>query len=37
MTMVYVSEIGEKEYNEVLKLLIKGLAHQIMEVGNYDE
>lgn len=31
MSMVYIEEIGEREFDEVLKLLIRGLAQQIIE------
>lgn len=31
MTMLYVSEIGEKDFDKALKLLIRGLAQQILE------
>lgn len=31
MTMIYIEEIGEKNFDEVLKILIKGLAQQIIE------
>ncbi|MDD4089327.1 MAG: TetR/AcrR family transcriptional regulator [Tissierellia bacterium] len=31
MSMLYVEEIGEKNFDEVLKLLIKGLALQIID------
>lgn len=31
MSMVYVEEVGEKDFDEVLRLLIKGLAQQIVE------
>ncbi|NLY44903.1 MAG: TetR/AcrR family transcriptional regulator [Tissierella sp.] len=31
MTMVHIKEIGEEDFDEVLKLLIKGLAVQIIE------
>lgn len=29
MTMIYIEEIGEQNFDEVLKILIKGLAQQI--------
>lgn len=35
MSMVYVEEVGEKDFDEVLRLLIKGLAQQIVE-GDYS-
>lgn len=31
MTMMHIEEIGEKDFDQVLKLLIKGLAQQIIE------
>lgn len=31
MSMIYIEEIGEKDFDEVLRLLIKGLAQQIVE------
>lgn len=31
MSMIYIEEIGEKNFDEVLKILIKGLAQQIIE------
>ncbi len=31
MSMIYIEEIGEKDFDEVLKLLIKGLALQVIE------
>lgn len=31
MSMIYIEEIGEENFNEVLRLLIKGLALQIIE------
>ena len=31
MSMIYIEEIGEKDFDEVLKLLIRGLALQIIE------
>lgn len=31
MSMIYIEEIGEKDFDEVLRLLIKGLAQQIIE------
>lgn len=31
MSMIYIEEIGEKDFDEALKLLIKGLAQQIIE------
>lgn len=31
MSMLHVKEIGEKDFDEVLKLLIKGLAQQLIE------
>lgn len=31
MSMVYIEEIGEKDFDEVLRLLIKGLALQIVQ------
>lgn len=31
MSMVYIEEIGEKYFDEVLRLLIKGIAQQIVE------
>ncbi|AUJ23472.1 TetR/AcrR family transcriptional regulator [Virgibacillus dokdonensis] len=31
MSMMYMEEIGEQEFDEVLKLLIKGIALQIIE------
>ena len=31
MSMLYVEEIGEKNFDAVLKLLIKGLALQIID------
>ena len=37
MTMLHVPEIGEKDYDKALKLLIKGLAQQILEEGFKDE
>lgn len=36
MTMLYVSEIGEKDFDKALKLLIRGLAQQILEGGSKD-
>jgi len=33
MSMIHIEEIGEKDFDEVLKLLIKGLAQQIIEGG----
>jgi hypothetical protein len=37
MTMLYVSEIGEKDFDKALKLLIRGLAQQILEGDFNDE
>lgn len=31
ITMIHIEEVGEKYYDEVLKLLIKGLAQQIIK------
>ncbi len=31
ISMVYIDEVGEKDFDEVLKLLLKGLAIQILE------
>jgi len=31
MSMLYIEEIGEEHFDEALKLLIKGLASQIIE------
>ena len=31
MSMIYIEEIGEKDFDEVLRLLIRGLALQIIE------
>lgn len=31
MSMIYIEEIGEKDFDEVLRLLIKGIAQQIVE------
>jgi AcrR family transcriptional regulator len=31
MSMLHIEEIGEKDFDEVLKLLIRGLAQQIIE------
>lgn len=31
MTMIHIEEVGEKHFDEVLKLLIKGLAQQIIK------
>ena len=31
MTMIYIEEVGDKHFDEVLKLLIKGLAQQIIK------
>lgn len=36
MTMLYVSEIGEKDFDKALKLLIRGLAQQILE-GDFKD
>lgn len=33
MSMIHIEEIGEKYFDEVLRLLIKGLAQQIIEEG----
>lgn len=35
MSMIHIEEIGEKDFDEVLKLLIKGVAQQIIE-EDYD-
>ncbi len=35
--MLYVSEIGEKDFDKALKLLIRGLAQQILEGDFNDE
>lgn len=35
MSMIYIEEIGEKDFDEVLKLLISGIAHHIIE-GDCD-
>lgn len=37
MSMIYIEEIGEKDFDEVLKLLINGLALQIIEEDSYNE
>lgn len=37
MSMIYVKEIGEKDFDEALKLLIKGLALQIIEEDKYSD
>ncbi len=37
MTMIYVSEIGEKDFDKALKLLIRGLAQLILEGDFKDE
>lgn len=37
MTMLYVSEIGEKDFDKALKLLIRVLAQQILEGDSKDE
>lgn len=36
MSMIHIEEIGEKDFDEVLKLLIKGLAEQIVEEDNNE-
>jgi hypothetical protein len=35
--MLHVREIGEKDFDGVLKLLIRGLAQQIMEGASHNE
>ncbi|MCR1899847.1 TetR/AcrR family transcriptional regulator [Irregularibacter muris] len=37
MSMIYIEEIGEEDFDEVLKLLIKGLAQQIVEEDDHHE
>jgi AcrR family transcriptional regulator len=37
MCMLHVKEIGEKDFDRALKLLIRGLAQQIMEGASRDE
>jgi AcrR family transcriptional regulator len=37
MSMIYIEEIGEKNFDEVLRLLIKGLALQIVEEDYTNE
>jgi len=37
MSMIHIEEIGEKDFDEVLKILIKGIAHQIIEGDDYNE
>lgn len=37
MSMIYVKEIGEKDFDDALKLLIKGLALQIIEEDKYSD
>lgn len=37
MSMTYIEEIGEKNFDEVLRLLIKGLALQIVEEDYANE
>ncbi len=37
MCMLHVREIGEKDFDGVLKLLIRGLAQQIMEGASHNE
>lgn len=34
MSMIHIEEIGEKNFDEVLKLLIRGLAQQIIKEDN---
>lgn len=37
MSMIYIEEIGEKEFDEVLMILIRGLAQQVIEEDyNYE-
>lgn len=33
MTMIHIEEVGEKHFDEVLKLLIKGLAQQMIKTS----
>ena len=37
MSMIYIEEIGEKEFDEALKLLIRGVAQQIIEEDYNNE
>lgn len=37
MSMIYIEEIGEKDFDEVLRLLIKGLAQQIIEENHKND
>lgn len=37
MSMIYIEEIGEKEFDEVLMVLIRGVAQQVIEVDYNNE
>lgn len=37
MSMLHVNEVGEQYFDEALKLLINGLALQVLEVADNDE
>lgn len=37
MSMIYIEEIGEKEFDEVLLLLIRGVAQQVIEEDYNNE
>lgn len=37
ISMIYIEEIGEKDFDEVLRLLIKGLAQQIIEENHKND
>lgn len=37
MSMIYIEEIGEKEFDEVLMVLIRGVAQQVIEEDYNNE